>query len=124
MRSRRSDKGVGIVAVVMIVAVLSVMGAVVTLLVATGAISKTKDLVREQSFGLDDDWTRSKTNAAPISGTWACTNGVIVLHVTRSECCKAPEGMELRLKVLELTSNSLRVMDSDSKEEMVLNEQG
>lgn len=52
MRFSRCDRGVGIVAVIMIVAVLSVMGAVVTLLVATGAVSKTNDLVREQAFEL------------------------------------------------------------------------
>lgn len=47
-----SSRGVGIVAVLLIVSVLSVMGMVVTALVATGAVSKTNDLVREQAFEL------------------------------------------------------------------------
>lgn len=53
MHSPRSDiRGVGIVAVILIVASLSVFGLVVSLLVATGAVSKTNDLVREQAFNL------------------------------------------------------------------------
>ncbi len=47
-----SDRGVGIVAVLMIVVVLGIMGGVVTHFVATGAVSKTNDLVREQAFDL------------------------------------------------------------------------
>ncbi|MBT3182317.1 MAG: hypothetical protein HN337_07420 [Deltaproteobacteria bacterium] len=46
------DRGVGIVAVLMIVVVLGLMGGVVTHFVATGAVSKTNDLVREQAFDL------------------------------------------------------------------------
>jgi hypothetical protein len=48
----RNDSGVGLVAVLLIVAVLGLMGGVVTTLVATGAVSKTNDLVREQAFEL------------------------------------------------------------------------
>jgi hypothetical protein len=77
-------------------------------------------ILGEKSFSLDDDWTPGKTNAAPISGTWVCTNGVIVLHVTHTECCKAPEGTELRLRVLEHTTDSLRVTEEDSREETML----
>ncbi|HPQ80592.1 MAG TPA: hypothetical protein PLZ86_02595 [bacterium] len=47
-----SRRGVGIVAVLLIVSVLSVMGLVVTALVATGAVARTNDLVREQAFEL------------------------------------------------------------------------
>jgi len=77
-------------------------------------------ILGEQSFGLDDDWTRGKTNAAPISGTWVCTDGVIVLHVTHTECCKVRPDTEIRLKVLEQTADSLRVTEEDSKEETAL----
>lgn len=49
---RFSQKGVGIVAVILIVAMLSLMGLTITTLVATGSVSKTNDLVREQAFGL------------------------------------------------------------------------
>jgi len=45
-------RGVGIVAVLMIILVLSLMGGVVTKLVATGAVSKTNDLVRERANAL------------------------------------------------------------------------
>ena len=50
--SAGGQRGVGIVAVMMIVVALSLMGAVITMLVATGAVAKTNDLVREQAFYL------------------------------------------------------------------------
>ncbi len=77
-------------------------------------------ILGEQSFGLDDDWTPGKTNAAPIGGTWVCTNGVLVLHVIHTESCKVRPGTEIRLKVLEQTADSLRVTEEDSKEETAL----
>ena len=48
----KTKRGVGLVAVVIIMAVLSVIGAAVSLLVATGAVSKTDELARDQAFGL------------------------------------------------------------------------
>ncbi len=77
-------------------------------------------IINNRSFALDDDWTRAKTDAAPISGKWAFTNGALVLRVEHTESCKMPEGTELTLKVLELTADSLRVLAGDSQEEMVL----
>ncbi|HPW45612.1 MAG TPA: hypothetical protein PKU96_04495 [bacterium] len=47
-----SNSGVAIVAVFIIIAILSLMGGVVTHMVATGSIARTNDLVSEQSFDL------------------------------------------------------------------------
>lgn len=45
-------RGVGIIAVLLIVSVLSLMGGVIAMFVATGSVAKTNDLAKEQSFGL------------------------------------------------------------------------
>ena len=51
-RRMLGDRGVGIVAVLLIVAILGLMGGVVTTLVATGAVSKTNELVKQQAYEL------------------------------------------------------------------------
>ncbi len=45
-------RGVGIVAVMLIVMVLTLMGGVIATIVASGALGRTNDLVRERSFAL------------------------------------------------------------------------
>lgn len=50
----RKTRGQGIVAVLIIVIALSTMGMAITMLVATGAVSKTNDLVREQATALSN----------------------------------------------------------------------
>ncbi|MFH1830843.1 MAG: hypothetical protein ABH871_08740 [Pseudomonadota bacterium] len=50
--SLKNSRGVGIVAVLLIVLLLSLIGGVVITFVAAGAVSKTNDLVREQALGL------------------------------------------------------------------------
>jgi len=77
-------------------------------------------ILDEKLFGLDDNWSPGKTNAPPISGAWVSTNGVLVLHVTHTECCKVREGTKLKLRVQTLTPGLLRVIDLDTKVEMVL----
>jgi len=52
MRRMRNNRGLSIVVVLVTISVLSLMGGVVTSLVATGAVSKTNELVREQAFEL------------------------------------------------------------------------
>ena len=47
-----SNSGVAIVAVFLIIAILSLMGGVVTHMVATGSVARTNDLVSEQAFDL------------------------------------------------------------------------
>lgn len=50
--ARFGTNGVGIVAVLLIVFTLSLIGGVITSLVAIGAVAKTNDVVSEQAFGL------------------------------------------------------------------------
>ncbi len=47
-----NSRGIGIVAVMIIVVMLSLIGGVIATVVATGSVAKTNDLVREQAFGL------------------------------------------------------------------------
>lgn len=51
-RGRERERGVGIVAVLITVAVLGLLGGIVASVVARGTVTKTNDLVEEQSFGL------------------------------------------------------------------------
>lgn len=78
--THHARRGVGIIAILLIVSVLSLMGGVITMLVATGSVAKTNDLVKEQSFalvnaGLEYAFERIDGGANPNGETRNLGNG-------------------------------------------------
>lgn len=86
-RGGKFPQGVGIIAILLIVSVLSLMGGVITMLVATGSVAKTNDLVKEQSFalvnaGLEYAFERIDGGANPNGETRNLGNGSFTISYT------------------------------------------